>query len=282
MKRYSNSLFAFLSSLLLFSGCNSSEVIYSGEEYVMFADSVMVLPIQTKDSIFEIALGVTTASGQDRTFAVEVMENRSKAIEGVHYEMLSHNVIIKAGERSGKVQLRGIYDNIGDSDSLYVRLKVVADKNLKWSMYPDEISINFVKCRPFHLDDYVGNMRLYASFPFGDQMEVHPVMSEKWDEKTLIIKEPYAKNYDMVIKFDDSDPLDPQITIASHIAFIDANYGKIYARTVAQSPSYFDAYRQMLMCAVEFYIPGVGSFGVQKFVFQWITPEQAELDKNGI
>ena len=52
------------------------------------------------------------AADHDRTFAVEVIDRESNAVEGKHYKILSNTVTIKAGERSTNLEVQGIYDNL--------------------------------------------------------------------------------------------------------------------------------------------------------------------------
>ena len=56
----------------------------------------------------------------DRTFGIEIDDKASNAIENKHYEIESNTVTIKAGELAANLRIRGLYDNIGKTDSLAV------------------------------------------------------------------------------------------------------------------------------------------------------------------
>ena len=68
--------------LATFTGCEEEYTVYSGPEYIMFADTLSVLGVENNDSLFDIAIAATTVSDKDRTVAVEVVEKESNAIEG--------------------------------------------------------------------------------------------------------------------------------------------------------------------------------------------------------
>lgn len=264
-------------------GCDSDYIAYSGPDYVGFSDSVALMPVFTQDSVFGVYVASTKTYDYDRTFAVEVLENKSNAVEGLHYQMVNHNVVIKAGERAGMVTMKGIYENIRPDDNLYIRLRLAVDPALTLDLYSNEMSVELVKCYPFDIEAFTGNIRMYATFPFSnDEIKTFVLKSERKDAKTLILKEPFTHNYDITLKFDDSDPMTPLVNIPSQIGFVDGTYGTVYVRSVETDPCYFSIPDRMLMLHMEFYLPKVGSFGVHRVAIQWITQEEADYENNDI
>ena len=264
-------------------GCESDHVSYSGPEYVMFSDSAVVMPVFNKDTLFSVYIASTVTRDYDRNFAVEVVDRRSNAIEGVHYELVNHNVTVKAGERAGVVTLKGVYDNIGPDDSLSICLKLVEDRNLKWDMYKDEVSVRLVKCYPFDIEAFTGNIRMYATFPFSStEIKKFLLTADKKDDKTLILREPFSGLYDIVLKFDDSDPMYPLVIVPSQVGFVDANYGKVNIRSIEATPCFYSIPDRLIKLELEFYMPGIGSFGTHRVALEWISQEEADLAKNGI
>lgn len=283
MRKLLSSLWLVPFMVWVMTGCESEYITYSGPEHVGFSDSVVLMPVFNQDTVFQVYVASTTTYSYDRTFAVEILENKSNAVEGVHYQMVDHNVTIKAGESAGTVKLKGIYENIRPEDSLYIRLRLVEDAALKWDLYSDEMSVELVKCYPFDINAFTGNVRMYATFPFSsDEIKTFILTTERKDTKTLVIKEPFTHNYDLTLKFDDSDPLKPIINIPSQIGFVDGTYGIVYVRSVETDPSYFDIPGRLLKLQLEFYLPGVGSFGVHRVAIEWISQEEADFEKNDI
>ncbi|MEG1587533.1 MAG: DUF4984 domain-containing protein, partial [Bacteroidales bacterium] len=73
-------------------GCNEERIIYNAGNYVMFSDTISILPVEQDMDEFEIDITAAQACNYDRTFGVEVLENRSNAIEGYHYKIKSNTV----------------------------------------------------------------------------------------------------------------------------------------------------------------------------------------------
>lgn len=120
--------------LVLATACEQERTIYDGPDYIMFSDSLYVLPVQNSEEYFEIPVSATRASSHDRVIAVEIVDKNSNAIEGRHYELESNTLTIKAGELATNVRVRGVYENIGVSDSLGFALRLVTDKSTHWDI----------------------------------------------------------------------------------------------------------------------------------------------------
>lgn len=264
------------------SSCTSDPIQYNDAEYVLFADSVSVLPVVSDNEYMDVHVASTVTKPYDRSFAVEVLENYSNVVEGYHYEIENPNVVIKAGQRSGNIRIRGVFDNINSKDSLSLQLRLVAEDAVKNEFYGDKMKIHFRKCYPLNIDDYTGDLLMYASFPFSSSLNRYLRTAEKRSENSLLIKHPFTTGYDLVMYFDGSDPLFPMVTVKEHISMIDTNYGKITARTVDHTPSFYDGENRMIYLKMDFYVRGLGNIGVKGFVFQWVSPEDAELIRNGI
>ncbi|MEG1685434.1 MAG: DUF4984 domain-containing protein [Bacteroides sp.] len=284
MKKYIyNSLFILLATLLI--GCQEKENFYSGNSYVMFSDSSLVMPVTaTKESNFDIYVGATLAENYDRTYVVDVNIGRTNAIEGYHFDILSRNVTIKAGERAGKITLKGYFDHITRTDSLALTLKLINVKGEKFDIYGDEVNVHLYKCYPFNIDDYVGDMRMTATFPFSQEAKNYLVKSKKIDDHTLIIETPFDDSYDLKVKFlsSDDEPMNNEIKVVEQAVFQDASYGLVFAQTIDGDPSYYIAADRGLVLLLNMFLPKVGAFGNYLYAFKWITPYEAEAEKNDI
>ena len=114
-------------------GCNDAVVTYSGPEYMLFSDTLYVLPVVDDQEYHNIPVVATTACDYDRTVAVEVMDAFSNAIEGRHYSLESNSVTIPAGELVGNVRVRGYHNNIDVYDSLGFKLNLIVPEGLQWN-----------------------------------------------------------------------------------------------------------------------------------------------------
>lgn len=270
---------------ILFVGCDRKEILYSGDSYVMFADSALVMPVTVDaNKTFDVVIGTTLAADYDRNYVVSVDVEHSNAIEGYHFELLNKNVQIKAGERTGVVTMKGYFDNMNRTDSLAVTLKILSDKEEVMAVYGNKANILLYKCYPFNIDDYVGDMRMTCTFPFSNESKNILVKSEKIDDYTLLIKAPFDDNYDLKLKFlvSEDKPMDNEISVVEQEAFLDAGYGLVFAQSVASNPSFFIAADRGVVLYLNMFLPKVGAFGTYLYIFKWITPYEAEAEKNGI
>ena len=90
-----------------FVGCNEQYTTYEGAEYLMFADSLSTNAVTADGASFKVAVSSTVARNYDRTYAVEVIDKGSNAIEGKHYRLLSNTVTIPAGKLAADVKVKG-------------------------------------------------------------------------------------------------------------------------------------------------------------------------------
>lgn len=293
MKKLWNFLLMFPVAVVVATGCQSDEILYSDHEYVMFADTVYTMPVLDKEAIFTVPVAATTTESYDRHYAVEVVNDKSNAIRGFHFDFVdnSNNIVIKAGERVANLVLRGHYSNVAREDSLRLTLRLVEPEAQKWSLYGNETHIDFVKCHPFVMNDFLMiknnddevNMTMYASFPFDTNTNTYSVVGYKKDEYTLMLKDMFGASGsgEIRVMFDDSDPLDLLITVPEQPAFREANYGTVWIRSTAQYPSYFNTFDSFFVLYLEAYVPQVGSFGVYQYIFKCIDTDEAENGNNG-
>ena len=71
---------------------------YDDYEYVMFADTLAVYPVQKDVEWFAIPVVSSVVRDYDRVFGVEIIDKGNNAIENLHYSLKSNTVTIKAGK----------------------------------------------------------------------------------------------------------------------------------------------------------------------------------------
>ena len=202
------------SALLLMSvaGCNEERVSYDGPECIMFSDTLFTLPIQNSEEVFDIPVVSMYTDGADRTFAVEIVDKKSNAVEGRHYELESNTVVIKAGERVANVKVRGLYDNFSPTDSLGFALRLICPKELQSPLYGDEAKVVLQKCKPLDIKDFTGYCLITRCTYFDTyipsitqrliQTELDPD-----DSNTVILKNFIYDGHDLKMKFHNEDLL---------------------------------------------------------------------------
>lgn len=272
--------------LIGMTACESEKVYYEGPNYVQFSDSLLDMPVTTNESrLFDIYVATTQSSETDRYYAVDVDLKRTNAIEGYHFDIVSRNVLIKAGERTGKVTLKGYYDHIQPTDSIAVTLQLLGAEDEQFSIYNNWVNVRLHKCMPFNIDDYVGDMRMTCTFPFStSQVTSFLIETEKKNDSTLIVKAPFDETHDLTLKFHTAkdNPFDTTIDLVEQIAFTDSYYGEVAMSTIDGVDSYYLPADRAFVLILNVFIPKLGAFGNYYYIFEWVTPEQAEAEKNGI
>ena len=264
---------------------------YTGAEYVMFADTLNIYPIQAEKETFSIPVVSTVARNYDRTFGVEVIDKTSNAIEKKHYSLESNTITIKAGETRADVRVRGHFDNIGDRDSLGFTLQLVMKDELVMPLYGKQTKAVLMKTGPFDINMFTGYCVLSSMFlqqydPYGSYnrlvyTEKHPTL-----KNTIICRNWLKDGYDVTMTFDDSDPLLPLVTMAKKQvasdqgSFFGTIYGewgdKLLVTSSSLAQSIFYPLGGYLYIWTEFSVEEVGVVGHFYNIMEWISDEEAE------
>lgn len=282
---------AFLLGLVMlvtFSSCTSKveDIRYEGQDFVLFADSDYVMPLTEANGVFEIPVGFTSPAPYERTVAVGIDLKQSNAIEDYHFIVENHNVKVPAGKSTGMLRLRGCYDHVASvNDSLCVSFRLLTASENQSVLYGTTTRVRLQKVRPFHIEDYVGDLQLTCTFPFSTSSVTRfNVKSEKVNDSTLIVKKPFDDSRDLVLRFHTGkdDPFDQNIDMREQVAFTDLTFGQVSMMTVDGAPSYYLPEDRAFVLYLNAFLSHLGSFGSYYYIFQWISPDQALADKNGL
>ena len=223
MKKLLIGCMAAVAALIAFSGCDQDKVVYSGPNYLMFSDTLYTYAVQETNEIFNVPVSATVPTDYDRTFGVEVIDKESNAVEGKHYKILSNTVTIKAGEMSTDVKVQGLYKNIGITDSLGFALRLVIPDTEQWSLYKNEAKVVMQKICPFDIKNFKGYCKVTSSYLSSDyypkKVDLRLVTSDivEGKENTIVVHGLYFDGYDMEIKFNRKDVLEPLVEMEEQI-----------------------------------------------------------------
>ena len=223
MKKLLIGCMAAVAALIAFSGCDQDKVVYSGPNYLMFSDTLYTYAVQETNEIFNVPVSATVPADYDRTFGVEVIDKESNAVEGKHYKILSNTVTIKAGEMSTDVKVQGLYKNIGITDSLGFALRLVIPDTEQWSLYKNEAKVVMQKICPFDIKNFKGYCKVTSSYLSSDyypkKVDLRLVTYDivKGKENTIVVHDLYFDGYDMEIKFNRKDVLEPLVEMEEQI-----------------------------------------------------------------
>lgn len=277
--------------------CENEEHIYSGKEYVMFADTLNVFPVTSDEgAVYNVDIASTVARDYDRTFGVYVINTGSNAIENVHYKLKSNNVTIKAGETAAKIEIEGFYNEIEAADSLGFNLGIIVPEDAQWDLYKKTTSIVLAKACPFNIDDWTsidgginddgdafGNFIMYCTFPFGtDDVTKRLVEGYKIDNNRIRIKDMLVIGYDIVMTLNDDNLLVPTVKVLNQDAFPEFGNGMVTLESHRGLESIYSNCNKVIICNLMANVTGVGSFGAYNYIFEWIDEHQAdEIRRNG-
>lgn len=296
-----NILLGTIISLVLLVGFNSCEeerAIYDGSLYIMFADTLSVLGIEDNEVYHDIYIGATKASDEDRTFAVEVIEQESSAVEGLHYEIESNTVTIKAGELATSVRIRGFYDELAVDveELLELKLRLITPEDTHWEIYGKEgleTKVMLQKVCPFDINAFSGYAMITSTFLYNYVGSYNRLIETEVDttaENTIIMRSLYYDGYDVKLRFTTDDPLNPLIEmddqplVTTGEAF-GTKYGDgmLHIYQPSTYVSYYSSCEKFIYQYVTLWVPGMaaGTNTVGTFIhaIEWISDDEARILK---
>lgn len=294
MKKLLIGCMAAVAALIAFSGCDQDKVVYSGPNYLMFSDTLYTYAVQETNEIFNVPVSATVPADYDRTFGVEVIDKESNAVEGKHYKILSNTVTIKAGEMSTDVKVQGLYKNIGITDSLGFALRLVIPDTEQWSLYKNEAKVVMQKICPFDIKNFKGYCKVTSSYLSSDyypkKVDLRLVTSDivEGKENTIVVHGLYFDGYDMEIKFNRKDVLEPLVEMEEQIcgstgeAFNTIHGdGKLRLNQPTAYTSFYSTNKNFILQYVTMSVNNkdgsyYGTVGTFVNVLEWISEAEAE------
>ena len=287
-----------LVSLVGFTGCEEERTVYSGPQYIMFADTLSVLGVENNGEYADIYISATKTMDKDLTLAVEVIEQESSAIEGVHYTIESNTVVIKAGELSTSVRIRGHYENLTVDENLpEIKLRLISPEETQWNLYENmglETKVMLQKVCPFDIHAFTGYAWVTSTFLYsyvGDYNRLIKTEVDPTEENTIIMRDFYYDGYDVKLHFTTKDPLNPLIEMDDQpLATTGEAFGTIYGKGMlhAYQPtnyvSYYSACEKFIYQYLTIWVPGMeaGTNTVGTFIhaIEWISDDEARILMN--
>ena len=289
--RLSRNLLGMALAVAVVCSCNEGEhMAPSTPDYIQFSDTLYVLPVVDDVEYHNVPVVATQACDYDRTVAVEIIDAASNAIEGKHYSLESNTITIKAGELVGNVRVRGYHNNIDVYDSLGFKLNLIVPEELQWDIYGTEANVLLQKACKFDINSFAGWCVVTSTYIM-NYMEVDKRLVkaeiDTENENTIIIRDYFFDGYDVKIKFDSSDILEPLIEMEDQ-AFGPTSeaFGTLYGDGLIRMyqptafTSYYSSCEKFIFQYMTLYVPGMeeGYNTVGTFVnaVEWISDDEAE------
>ena len=277
---------------LLLASCSGERNIYSGEEYVMFADTLKTYPVMNDVEWFSVPVVSTVTRDYDRTFGVEIIDSESNATETLHYTLRSNTVTIKAGETRADVMVHGIYDNIGPADSLGFTLSLVMPESLVMPGMGRKARVVLMKSCPFEIEGFTGWCVLSSTFlqtynPTRSYQRLVRTEKHPHKDNTIICRNWMKEGYDVEIVFSTEDPMSPLVTVpedqvmSDEGSFFGMAHGddRILVKTSPLAESFFYPCGNYLYLWTQMYVRNlteeIGTVGNFYTVMEWVSDEEA-------
>lgn len=281
-----------------FTACQEDNVKVMDREYVLFQDTLSFNPVLADENYsFSIPVTSTVACDYDRTLAVEIIDKGSTAVEGRDYRLESNTVTIPAGKYSADLIVYPQYDRFEDDDTLSFNLKLVMPDQIRWELYGDETTVSMYKVCPFTLDTFTGwcvvtSLFLY-NYPGLDNVDnsyqrLIKTEADPNEENTIILHDWLFDGYDVKIRFDNSDPANPVVTMPEDQLLSDEEsvFGQVNGdnRILGTSSpsyvSYFNSCQSFVSLWLRAYVYNlsslVGYVGDFYNVMEWVSDEEAD------
>lgn len=292
MKKLLIGCMAAVAALISLVGCEQDKALYNGRNYLMFSDTLYQYAVQETNEKFDVPVSATVSADYDRTFAVEVIDKQSNAVEGKHYKILSNTVTIKAGEMSANVEVEGIYENIGITDSLGFALRLIIPENEQWDMYGTETKVVMQKSCPFDINNFTGHCKVTSTY-FADYMQnvdFRLITSDvvEGEENTIVLHNFYYDGYDIKMKFRRDKVLEPLVEMKEQVcATTGEAFGTIYGngKLLINQPTSYTSYHSTCENFILQYVTlsvdnkdgsQFGVVGTFVNVIEWISEAEAE------
>lgn len=281
-----------------FTACQEDNVKIVDREYILFQDTLSVNPVLSDEGYsFSVPVSSTVACDYDRTLAVEIIDEGSNAIEGRDYILESNTITIPAGQYGTNVVVYPQYSRFGDEDTLSFNLKLVMPEQLAWDLYGDQTKVSMYKVCPFDINTFSGWCVVTSMFLYEypgltnvDQSYQRLIKTEvdPDEENTVILHDWLFDGYDVRIKFDNSDPANPRITMPEDQLLSDelSVFGQVNGdnRILGTSSpsyvSYFNSCQAFVSLWLRAYVYDlstlVGYVGDFYNVMEWVSDEEAD------
>ena len=302
MKRIITVLFATGLLAALATGCKEEYKTYSDAEYVLFADTLATYAVLQDQDYFSVPVSSTVACDYDRTFGVEIIDQGRgippEDLENVKTKFYKGSNSVRGsgiGSRKADVQVRGLYDNIEDTDSLGFILKLVMPEQLKWDLYHDRTKVVMQKSCPYDINEFTGwcvvTSTFLNSYPGVENKSIQRLIrTEKHptEENMIILHDWLFSGYDVTIRLDPGDPIEPLVTMDKNQVLADeaSVFGQILGDNkilVPNSPlydSYFNSCQHFVALWIKVHVEdmgvNMGLVGHFYNIIEWVSDEEAE------
>lgn len=285
----------FILCTLLTVGCNSDNVEVAGGIY-RFSSASYAFGVQESEEWFEVPVIATLPHSQTRNIGIEVVAAESSAIEGVHFSLESHTIQLKADKEACTLRIKGNPEKFEVGEILSLKLRLAVDESFIDNDTAGECEIILQRCCPFDINRFEGYAVLTSTwcmqYMSADSRLVHATVEQ--DNNIVIIEDMFYDGYDIRVKLDSSDRLNPIATLTDTqiLGPTGEAFGTIYGDgkiLIAEAKEYasenmdlsgyvsfYSMCEGFMMLYTVMYVDGIGEIGLFGNILEWISDDEAE------
>ncbi|MCF0196369.1 MAG: DUF4984 domain-containing protein [Bacteroidaceae bacterium] len=283
--------------LLSFFSCQQEDNLYHGPDYIQFADTLTTLPVMDNDSVFDVVISAMHTTSYDRTVAVELLAEKSNAVQGLHFDILNHTAVIAAGELTTNIKVRGYTDKLTVTDSLGFVLQLVVEDKVVNPLYGTQTTVMLQKACRYDINNFTGYALVESTWIYNYMPTISSrlikVEKDPKIENRVVLKNLYYEGYDVTLDLTTHNILTPDIHFEDQ-AFAPTTEafgtiygnGKIMMREPSSYVSYYSSCERFFIFYTYLYVddyPEEGQEGVVGnfvHVLKFVTDDEAELLRN--
>ena len=270
--------------VLALSACKSDYTVHVSPDIIMFSSESYTLGVVDSQEWHEIPISASDVADYDRNIGVEVVSVESSAVEGLHYVVESNTLTIPKGKLTAALRIRGIADNINVGEELVIVLNLVLDEANTSEIYGTRSEVTLQRCCAFDINNFVGYAKVTSTWTMqymnSDARLVRTVLGD--EPNSILIEDMFYDGYDIEVKFDDSNILEPRVTMDDDqvVGTTGEAFGTIYGdgKLLMREPtgynSYFGACENFMVLYTMMYVGNVGTVGTYVNIFEWITKDE--------
>lgn len=285
----------FILCTLLTVGCNSDNVEVAGGIY-RFSSASYAFGVQESEEWFEVPIIATLPHSQTRNIGIEVVAAESSAIEGVHFSLESHTIQLKADKEACTLRIKGNPEKFEVGEILSLKLRLAVDESFIDNDTAGECEIILHRCCPFDINRFEGYAVLTSTwcmqYMSADSRLVHATVEH--DNNIVIIEDMFYDGYDIRVKLDSGDRLNPIATLTDTqiLGPTGEAFGTIYGDgkiLIAEAKEYasenmdlsgyvsfYSMCEGFMMLYTVMYVDGIGEIGLFGNILEWISDDEAE------
>lgn len=270
--------------VLTLSACKSDYTVHVSPDIIMFSSESYTLGVVDSQEWHEIPISASDVADYDRNIGVEVVSVESSAVEGLHYVVESNTLTIPKGKLTAALRIRGIADNINVGENLVIVLNLVLDEANTSEIYGTRSEVTLQRCCAFDINNFVGYAKVTSTWTMqymnSDARLVRTVLGD--EPNSILIEDMFYDGYDIEVKFDDSNILEPRVTMDDDqvVGSTGEAFGTIYGdgKLLMREPtgysSYFGACENFMVLYTMMHVSNVGTVGTYVNIFEWITKDE--------